>query len=142
LTSLSGEFNKVKEKVDKLKNTTYTFSTGKTTDGSIHITSSNDPEGSESVDTDIQVKGWEALVNNVNGRNTAYVYENRNDPKYIADIKTLRKYRLGDLIFFKDANIEDQWVTEIYESPNESGIYYEFTELALDVPSLDGYLTS
>lgn len=138
-TSLSDLESRVKTVEDLVKtikdtNTTYTFSEG-SADGTIHVIAS---DGSEA---DVPVKGWGGLVETANGRTKAYVYQNKSDEVYLADIKSQDKFKLGDLIYFRDANVSDQWVSAVRESAVD-GIWYELTDLETDHPDLTGFLTS
>ena len=65
-----------------------------------------------------KVEGWDTLVAIANGHTKIYVYENKSDPLYVAAIANKTSFKLGDLILFKDANIKDQWVTEVLEAPD------------------------
>lgn len=121
-------------------NTTYTFTTATNTEGAIKVTAKDSVTGEES-SSEVQVSGWATLIALANGRTTAYVYQNKEDETYIADIATKDKFKLGDLIYFRDANISDQWVSTIKESVTTEGeAWYLFTDLETDHPDLSGYL--
>lgn len=87
-----------------------------------------------------KVEGWDTLVAIANGHTKIYVYENKSDPLYVAAIANKNSFRLGDLILFKDANVKDQWVTEVLEAP-VGGSYYNFQEIDIDTPDLTNYYT-
>lgn len=136
LSDLEGRVKTVEDLVKTIKdtNTTYTFSEGGA-DGTIHVIAS---DGSEA---DVPVKGWSGLVETANGRAKAYVYQNKSDEVYLADIKTQDKFKLGDLIYFRDANVSDQWVSAVREAAVDE-VWYELTDLETDHPDLTGFLTS
>lgn len=75
------------------------------------------------------------------GKKTAYVYQNKADAQYLEDIKNPDKFKVGDNIYFKAKKVNDQWVAEVLEEPKEDGSYYNFEDLEVDHPSLDGYAT-
>lgn len=87
-----------------------------------------------------KVNGWDTLVAIANGHTKIYVYQNKTDGAYVTDIANKNKFKLGDMILFKEANIPDQWVTSVLEAP-VSGSYYEFEEIDIDTPSFDNYYT-
>lgn len=136
LSDLEGRVKTVEDLVKTIKdtNTTYTFSEG-SVDGTIHVIAS---DGSEA---DVPVKGWGGLIETANGRTKAYVYQNKSDEAYLADIKSQGKFKLGDLIYFRDANVSDQWVSAVRETAVDE-VWYELTNLETDHPDLTGFLTS
>lgn len=87
-----------------------------------------------------KVNGWDTLVAIANGHTKIYVYENKSDPLYVAAIANKTSFKLGDMILFKEANIPDQWVTEVLEAPVENS-YYNFQEIDIDTPDLTNYYT-
>ena len=87
-----------------------------------------------------KVNGWDTLVAIANGHTKIYVYQNKADEAYVADIANKNKFKLGDMILFKEANIPDQWVTNVLEAA-VGGSYYEFEEIDIDTPSFDNYYT-
>lgn len=117
-------------------NTTYTFQTAINTDGAIKYSASDGTEG------EIQVKGWDTLVALATGRSKAYVYSNKTDAKYLTEAKQRDMYRVGDLIYFTDINLADEWVTRVLTEANADGFFYEFAALETEHPDLSGYLTS
>lgn len=141
LSTLEGRVKTVEDLVKTLKdtNTTYEITTGVATDGSIHVVTNN-PDGTK-IEADVQVKGWSTLLGIATGRTTAFVYQNKSDSTYITDIATKDKYKVGDLIYFKDTSIPDQWVTEVLGTLTNSS-YYIFSDLEVEHPDLSGYLTT
>ena len=129
-------------------NTTYTFSTSDDTDGAIKISAYNkDGELLESPKT-VQVKGWEELEQKVEGavataegRVRAFVYANKQDNSYTTDIQNPDKYKKGDVIYFTDTNIPDEWVVGILPEVNEQGSHYEFSILETQKVDLTDYYT-
>lgn len=87
-----------------------------------------------------KVNGWDTLVAIANGHTKIYVYQNKADEQYVDDIANKNKFKLGDMILFKEANIPDQWVTEVLEAP-VGGSYYSFQEIDIDTPDLTNYYT-
>ena len=87
-----------------------------------------------------KVNGWDTLVAIANGHTKIYVYQNKTDEQYVADIANKNKFKLGDMILFKEANIPDQWVTKVLDAA-VAGSYYEFEEIDIDAPSFDNYYT-
>lgn len=57
------------------------------------------------------------------------------------DTKTEDFYRVGDFLYYRDVNIQDEWVSGVSEEPDEDGCYYEFSPLEFEHPNLNGYLT-
>ena len=142
-TALGNLQNRIKAVEDVTKNykdtdTTYTFSTAATTDGAIKVVTKN-PDGNET-SQEVQVKGWSTLVGIAGGRTTAYVYQNKDDALYIHDIATKDKYKVGDVIYFTDTAIADEWVSKVLETQSNSS-YYTFSKLETEHPDLSGYLT-
>ena len=121
-------------------NTTYTFQTATTTDGAIKYTAVN-LDGT-TTSGEVQVKGWETLVSLATGRSKAFVYANKNDTQYLLDIKTKEVFKIGDLIYFTDINMSDEWVTRVLTTANSDGNFYEFSQLETQHPDLSGYLSS
>ena len=117
-------------------NTTYTFESAVTTDGAIKYTSSDGSTG------EIQVKGWDALASLATGRTAAYVYKDTNDTEYLTALQTANKFKVGDLIYFTDNNIADQWVTSVSSVADAQGRYYQVSDLETEHPDLTQYLTS
>lgn len=87
-----------------------------------------------------KVNGWDTLVAIANGHTKIYVYQNKAEEQYVDDIANKNKFKLGDMILFKEANIPDQWVTRVLDAA-VSGSYYEFEEIDIDTPSFDNYYT-
>lgn len=75
------------------------------------------------------------------GKKTAYVYQDKADETYLADIKTQGKFNLGDNIYFKAKKVSDQWVSAILAEADSNGYFYELSDLEVDHPSLEGYAT-
>lgn len=75
------------------------------------------------------------------GKKTAYVYQDKKDEQYLADIKTKGKFNLGDNIYFKAKKVSDQWISAILDEADASGYFYELSDLEVDHPSLEGYAT-
>lgn len=75
------------------------------------------------------------------GKKTAYVYQDKADETYLADLKTQGKFNLGDNIYFKAKKVSDQWVSAILAEADASGYFYELSDLEVDHPSLEGYAT-
>ena len=142
-TSLSALETRVKTLEDKPAvvdtNTTYEFATGDTTDGSIRYTA-KDLGGNVLGTGEIQVKGWNTLVSLATGRSKAYVYANKDSSNYIADLATKDLFKVGDLIYFTDINIADEWVTGTSQDITD-GSYYTFAQLETEHPDLTGYAT-
>ena len=142
-TSLSALEVRVKALEDKPDvvdtNTTYEFATGDTTDGSIRYTAKD--TGGNTIGTgEIQVKGWDTLVALATGRSKAYVYANKDSSNYIADVSKKDSFRVGDLIYFTDINMADEWVAGVLDDITE-GSYYTFAQLETEHPDLTGYAT-
>lgn len=78
-----------------------------------------------------------ALAEKVNGRSTAYVYQNKSDSDYTTAIGKAGSFVIGDTIYFLDTNIPDEWVTAV----NASSPYYTFQEIETEKQSLTGYVT-
>ena len=116
-------------------NTQYTFATATTTEGAILVTNLDDKTTQE-----VQVNGWATLKALATGRTQAYVYQNKNADDYITDISTKNKYKKGDVIYFIDTNIPDEWVVGTLDVLTE-GSYYTFSELEVEHPDLTQYLT-
>ena len=116
-------------------NTQYTFATATTTEGAILVTNLDDKTTQE-----VQVNGWATLKALATGRTQAYVYQNKNADDYITDISTKNKYKKGDVIYFIDKNIPDEWVVGTLDVLTE-GSYYTFSELEVEHPDLTQYLT-
>ena len=123
------------DKVDN--NTKYEFETATTTDGAIKITNLDDNTSQE-----VKIKGWQSLVDLATGRTSAYVYANPNDPNLITDSKNNKKFKIGDLIYYTDTNIADQWVVEILSTANSEGSWYRFADLEVEKVDLKDYITS
>lgn len=142
-TALSALEGRVKSLEDAPKvvdtNTTYEFTTGDTTDGSIRYTA-KDIAGTVVGTGEIQVKGWQTLVNLATGRSRAFVYTNKDAANYLADIATKDLFKVGDLVYFTDLGISDEWVTSILDTI-DSGSYYTFAQLETEHPDLTGYAT-
>lgn len=118
-------------------NTKYDFDTASTTDGAIKVTNLDDNTTKE-----VQVKGWDSLVNLATGRTSAFVYQNANDPKFITDAKNPNSYKVGDIIYFTDTKIPDQWVTGKLSAADNEGIWFTFANLEGEKPDLTQYLTA
>ena len=116
-------------------NTKYTFAPAATTEGAILVTNLDDNTTQE-----VQVKGWATLKALATGRTQAFVYQNKDDSTYITDISTKNKYKKGDVIYFLDKNIPDEWVTGTVDALTD-GSYYTFSELEVEHPDLTQYLT-
>ena len=116
-------------------NTKYTFAPAATTEGAILVTNLDDNTTQE-----VQVKGWATLKALATGRTQAFVYQNKDDSTYITDISTKNKYKKGDVIYFSDKNIPDEWVTGTVDALTD-GSYYTFSELEVEHPDLTQYLT-
>lgn len=136
-TAVSGLDTRIKALEDAEKvvdtNTTYTFATGDTTDGSIRITTS------DGTTQEVVIKGYDTLKALATGRSQAYVYANKYDEVYLADIANPDKYKKGDLIYFTDTGIPDEWVTGKLDAIAD-GSYYTFAELEVEHPDLTQYL--
>lgn len=115
-------------------NTTYTLTTGDTTEGSIRVT---DSDGNT---YEVAIKGYDALKALATGRSQAYVYANKYDDAYVTDIANPSKYKKGDLIYFTDTGIPDEWVTGKLTEAN-NGSWYTFAPLEVEHPDLTQYLT-
>ena len=142
LGAVSERVTAVEEAVKNIEedtDTTYSFASGETTDGAIKVTTHN-PDGSTS-SAEVQVKGWQALVSLATGRTSAYVYANKDATDYLTDIKTPNKYKKGDVIYFTDNNIADEWVTGVLTTADAEGCYYTFSNLETEHPDLTQYLT-
>lgn len=116
-------------------NTKYEFATATTTEGAILVTNKDDNTTQE-----VQVNGWATLKALATGRTQAFVYQNKDDTTYITDIATKNKYKKGDVIYFVDKNIPDEWVIAVSESLVD-GSYYTFSDLEVEHPDLTQYLT-
>ena len=135
--ALDGRIKALEEKPDVVDtNTKYTFAEATTTEGAILITNLDDNSTQE-----VQVKGWATLKALATGRTQAYVYANKDASDYITDIKTPNKYKRGDIIYFTDLNIPDEWVTSVLQTADSEGCYYTFSELETEHPDLTQYLT-
>ena len=135
--ALDGRIKALEEKPDVVDtNTKYTFAEATTTEGAILITNLDDNSTQE-----VQVKGWATLKALATGRTQAYVYANKDASDYITDIKTPNKYKRGDIIYFTDLNIPDEWVTSVLQTADSEGCYYTFSELETEHPDLNQYLT-
>lgn len=141
LSAMGSRISTLENKVDNFEDTdtTYSFTTGVDTDGAIKITTKL-TDGSET-SSEVQIKGWNTLVAIANGRTTSYVYQNKSSEDYLIDIRTPNKFKLGDLIYFRDNDISDQWVSTILDSADAEGRWYLFTNSETDHPDLSGYLT-
>ena len=117
-------------------NTTYTFATGDTTEGSIRITDSTG--GTQ----EVAIKGYDTLKALATGRTSAYVYANKQDEEYLRDIKNPSKYKKGDIIYFTATGIADEWVTGVLDTADADGCYYTFSDLEVEHPDLTQYLKS
>lgn len=131
--------------------TTYEFTSATTTDGAIRIVA-KDKDGNQLPETaqpgEVQVKGWKALNDKVDtavaaaaGRTQVFVYSNKFDPEYLEDIANASKYKKGDLIYFTDTGISDEWVTSKLAEQVE-GSFYTFSKLETEHPDLTQYLKS
>lgn len=131
--------------------TKYEFSSAAITDGAIKVVA-KDKQGNLLPENEqpgeVQVKGWSTLTDKVNtvvavaaGRTQAFVYANKFDPEYIEDIADASKYKKGDLIYFTDTGIPDEWVTGKLTELTE-GSWYTFSELEVEQPDLTQYLKS
>ena len=118
-------------------NTQYDFDTASTTDGAIKITNLDDNTSKE-----VQIKGWDSLVNLATGRTSAFVYQNANDPRFITDAKNPDAYKVGDIIYFTDTKIADMWVTSKLSAADNEGIWFTFANLEGEKPDLSQYLTA
>lgn len=58
------------------------------------------------------------------------------------DAKTREVFKVGDLIYFTDINMSDEWVTRVLPEANNDGYFYEFAPLETEHPDLSGYITS
>jgi hypothetical protein len=47
----------------------------------------------------------------------------------LTEAKQRDMYRVGDLIYFTDINLDDEWVTKVLTESNEDGFFYEFEVL-------------
>ena len=144
ITRIDGTLSSVLGRIEDLEssneivdtNTTYTFQTAINTDGAIKYSASDGTEG------EIQVKGWNTLVALATGRSKAHVYSNKTDVKYLTEAKQRDMYRVGDLIYFTDINLADEWVTAVLTEADTDGFFYEFAVLETEHPDLNGYLSS
>lgn len=124
--------------IENLPEVTYEIAAGDA-DGQIKlICKHNDVAYGEPINA--KVNGWDTLVAIANGHTKIYVYQNKTDKAYTADIANKNKFKLGDMILFKEANIPDQWVTRVLDAA-VGGSYYEFEEIDIDTPSFDNYYT-
>lgn len=144
-TALSALEVRVKALEDKPSvvdtDTTYRFETAITTDGGIKYTVIN-KDGTEGSTGEVQVRGWQSLVNLATGRTSAFVYQNNNDPAFITDSKNKDKFKVGDIIYFTDTNVADQWVTGKLDSATSEGIWFTFADLETEHPDLSGYINA
>lgn len=137
LSALETRIKALEDKPDVVDtNTTYTFETAVNTDGAIKYTSSDGSTG------EIQVKGWDALASLATGRTAAYVYKDANDTEYLTALQTSGKFKVGDLIYFTDNNVADQWVTSVSSTADAQGRFYTVSDLETEHPDLTQYLTS
>lgn len=147
IQNLSAVLLQLEERLAKLEsreevvdtNTTYAFDTAADKDGAIRVVSTDIYGNTES--QEVRVKGWEHLVAIAAGRNRVFVYDNKNDTKYLLDTKTPDTYRIGDFIYYRDLNIQDEWISKTSEDADEHGLYCEFSPLEFELPDLQGYLT-
>lgn len=124
--------------IENLPEVTYEIAAGDA-DGQIKLICKHDGVAyGEAINA--KVNGWDTLVAIANGHTKIYVYQNKTDEQYVADIANKNKFKLGDMILFKEANIPDQWVTKVLDTA-VAGSYYEFEEIDIDAPSFDNYYT-
>lgn len=156
ITDLSGRITALNEAISKLPkqdtDTTYTIETptwyGEMSDlkldgGKITL---NGSDGS--ADT-TQVAGWQALVEQLNnvtavasGKSNSHVYEQPEQIEFQADAQNPTKFKVGDIIYFKELYIPDYWVARVLDTPDPStGYYYEFSDLEVTKIDLNAYLT-
>lgn len=119
--------------------TTYTFSAAVTTDGAILVTT-HKPDGTTE-SQEVQVKGWQSLVETASGKTNAHVYDSNEDQVFLTDISTKDLFKVGDLIYFKAEDQADLWVTAVFDTAEGDPLsYYEFAELEVEHPDLTGYM--
>lgn len=121
-------------------NTTYTFDTATTTDGAIKWTAMN----GETVvgSSEVQIKGWQSLVNLATGRTSAFVYSGPNDSAFLTDAMNPNKFKVGDLIYYTANEVADQWVTAKLDAADSEGIWYTFSNLEVEKVDLSQYSTT
>ena len=117
--------------VKGLGSAAYTASTAYEAAGAV---SSHNISGTAHADIRSLITG---LTEKVNGRTTAYVYQNKSDPDYTAAIAKAGSFIIGDTIYFLDSEIPDEWVTAV----NASSPFYTFQEIETESPNLSGYVT-
>lgn len=137
-TTTIADINGRLQTIEHLPEVTYEIASGDA-DGQVKLICKHD-DVAYGDPINAKVEGWDTLVAIANGHTKIYVYENKLDPLYVAAIADKNSFKLGDLILFKDANIKDQWVTEVLEAPVENS-YYNFQEIDIDTPDLTNYYT-
>ena len=144
LDILTSNIENTQDRIDVLESnndndTTYLFTPSTSRNGAFTvITTSSD--GSIKPNYDIQISGWEAIEALALGKTNAYVFDNLTDKKYLDSIATKNLFRLGDVIYFKDIDLTDQWVCGISDTLI-NGSYYQFSYIKTESPNLEGYET-
>lgn len=142
LGALETRVKDVEDAIDALEkdtDTTYEFLPATDTDGAIKYIAKN-KSGATIGSGEVQVKGWAELQALASGRNKAHVYANKNDSNYLTAIGKKASFKVGDVIYFTDKNIPDEWVSTLLDTAVE-GSYYIFYELETTKVDLSNYYT-
>ena len=155
ITALSGRLTTLERDVAKLPtqdtNTTYSIATSTfqpTMEDLAFAGGKINLIGSDNTNVTAQVSGWQNLVTQVenvtavaSGKSTAYVYQNPQIIEFQLDAADPNKFKVGDIIYFKDLYIPDYWVTEVLtEVDPETNYYYKFSDLEVTKIDLTKYL--
>lgn len=89
---------------------------------------------------DVEIPGWEDIVNIAYGRTSSHVYDSLEDIRYIDSLKNPHTYKVGDIIYFRDEDSIDLWVVSVFSEPLNNS-YYEVAPLKTEKPELENYLS-
>lgn len=76
-----------------------------------------------------------SIKNDLDGRTKVYVFQNKEDEAYKAAIAKAKSFKLGDTIYFIDANIPDEWVVAV----NKADPFYIFEPIEAKT-QIEGYV--
>ena len=76
-----------------------------------------------------------SIKNDLDGRTKAYVFQNKEAADYQAAIAKAKSFKLGDTIYFIDANIPDEWVIAV----NKAAPFYTFEPIEAKT-QIEGYV--
>lgn len=148
LLELEKVTNQVTSNTESIKNldnfedtdTTYEILPDSNNDGSLIVRVFSKSSNTFINEYPVTIPGWNSIVDIALGRTKSEVFDNRDDPDYINKIATKDYFKIGDIIYFRDTEIPDLWVSSVYETLTD-GSYYEFSNVKTSSPDLVGYET-